>query len=817
MRLLLTSVLSLLLATVSWAQSSLNGTITDPSGEPLPGASVLLDEIQRSTTTDEDGFFRFDKLQEGNYTLIISYIGYQGEQQSIELSDVQNLEFTLQPTSYRMTEIEVLDTWADDKTPVTYTNLNKEQLEQNNLGQDVPFLLRWTPSAVVTSDAGTGIGYTGIRIRGSDPTRINVTINGIPLNDAESQGTFWVDLPDFVSSTEGVQIQRGVGTSTNGAGAFGATISLNTAKVHKKPYLKIANGVGSFNTLRHNIQGGSGLLGGKFTLDGRLSRITSDGYIDRASAKLHSFYFSGAMIDDKQSLRLNVFSGHEVTYQAWNGVPYTYIDSLRTYNSAGTERSGEPHDNEVDDYTQTHYQLHYNRQLSSNLELKLAGHYTRGKGFFEQYKADESPEDYGLAGDEETDLIRRRWLDNHFYGVTYGLTHRPNDDLQIILGGALSNYEGRHFGEVIWTELQGEQSKAPIYYDNDAEKLDFNIYGKLAYQLTPRLNAYLDLQYRMVDYDFLGNIQDINGDLQRVDQTAKLNFFNPKAGLFFEIDSHRQLYASFGVANREPNRNDFTESSTASRPDSERLLNTEIGYREQWQRFNFGVNLYHMAYKDQLVLTGRINDVGEATRVNVPDSYRAGIEVDARAILAKGLELGTTATFSRNKIKRFVEFIDRWDAPFGQLEVVHEDSDLAFSPNVIWSGELSYDVLQGRNQRHDLKVSLLSKFVGEQFIDNTSNENTRLPSYSFSDFRLQYNFRPRKAIEEINLKLTVRNLFDAKFSTNAWAYRYQSVGYNAVGIEPHTRLEDASQSIYNQTGLYPQAGRNFLLGLTLSF
>ncbi|MEM9920358.1 MAG: TonB-dependent receptor [Bacteroidota bacterium] len=812
MRFLLLSCCCLLLPILLNAQSSLNGTITDQDGEPLPGAFILLDDIQRSTTSDEDGFFRFAKLEKGTYTLVISYLGYESQTQKVSLTENrQYVDFSLTATSYRMKEVEILSTWAEEKTPVTYTNLDKETLEKNNLGQDVPFLLKWTPSAVVTSDAGTGIGYTGIRIRGSDPTRINVTINGIPLNDAESQGTFWVDLPDFISSTEGVQIQRGVGTSTNGAGAFGATINLSTGKVHAKPYLKLVNGIGSFNTLRHNIQAGSGLIKNKFTLDGRLSRITSDGYIDRASARLHSFFFSGAMIEEKQSLRLNVFSGHEITYQAWNGVPYQLVDSLPTFNTAGTERAGEPHDNEVDNYTQTHYQLLFNRELSNELHLNLAAHYTRGKGFFEQYKADQVLGEYNINRIDTTDLIRRRWLDNHFYGLTYSLNYNPNERFRAVLGGALSNYNGRHFGEVIWTASQGEQNTPPIYYDNDAEKLDFNIFGKIHYQLTAKTNAYVDLQYRMVNYSFLG----LDSIGLAADQDIRLHFFNPKIGLFHQIDANRNVYASFGVGHREPNRNDFTESTPLSRPKAERLFNTEIGYREQWEKINFGVNLYHMFYKDQLVPTGQLNDVGAATRVNVDNSFRAGVEFDARVILAKGLEFGTSATLSQNKIKSFTEFIDVWDTG-QQTQIEHEDSDLAFSPNVIWSGMLSYNFLEGRLENHDFIVSLMSKYIGKQFIDNSSNENTQLDAYSFSDLRLQYNFRSG-ILKELSVRFLIRNLFDARYSANAWTYRYISAGYDARPDDPSARLEDASTSTYNLTGLYPQAGRNYLLGVTIGF
>lgn len=865
-----------LLTTMCIAQVSMGGRVLDTEGNPIVGASVYVLNTKKGAVSGEDGRYNISSIKRGNYVTQISHVGFRTVTREIAIPETTQrfvLNVQMIETSFELESLTVKATRADEKTPMTYTNLDKEDIEERNLGQDVPYLLRWTPSAVVTSDAGTGIGYTGIRIRGTDPSRINVTINGIPLNDSESQGVFWVDLPDFASSTNDIQIQRGVGTSTNGAGAFGASINLNTNQFKPQAYGSMSSSVGSFNTWKANATFGTGLIENKFTFDGRISKIQSDGYIDRGSADLESFYLSGAYMGEKSSLRVNVFSGHEVTYQAWNGVPAQFIDDdeLRKFNSAGTEKEGEPYDREVDDYQQDHYQAFFNHQFNRNLSLNLALHYTKGQGYFEQYKADETLADYGISDivldevffgrpiDEvlvnnfidnedasvdtelfyneflqdtllkatysikESDLIRRRWLDNDFYGTTFSLNYTSDSrDVGLILGGGWNQYDGRHFGEVIWSRYASDSEIRQPYYDNEATKKDFNIFGKVNYQLTSSLNGYLDLQYRRIDYDFIGF--DTNG--QNVAQDDQLNFFNPKAGLFYDINGRSKAYVSFGVANREPNRNDYTESTADSRPEAETLYNTELGYRQRFEKAAFSANIYHMLYKNQLALTGQINDVGAATRRNIEDSYRLGLELVGGVELSEGLEFNAALTLSQNKIAEFTEFIDNWDYWFQDFEntpaedlepqqyaVTHTDTDLAFSPSVIASGELAYDFLANKNGK-SFTVALLGKYVGQQYIDNTSNENTVLDPYFFSDLRLSFNIKT-KFIKEIGMTLLVRNLLDSKFSTNAWTYRYQSAGYDGRPDDPTTRLESGSQ--YNLTGFYPQAGRNFLFGLNFSF
>ncbi|MCG8328884.1 MAG: TonB-dependent receptor [Chitinophagales bacterium] len=798
---------SLLLTFSAIAQTTVKGRVTNDEGLPLIGANVLIAETQQGTATNTDGYFEIVSVKEGAYSLQVSYIGYYPLTQNIEVkaNDVLELDIQLGDQPVQVATLTVKATRAGNTTPMTYTNLSAEDIDAQNLGQDVPFVLRWTPSAVVTSDAGAGIGYTGIRIRGTDPTRINVTINGIPLNDAESQGVFWVDLPDFASSASDIQIQRGVGTSTNGAGAFGATINLNTSQLRSEAYAEFNGSIGSFNTQKANVQFGTGLINGKFAVDGRLSRITSDGYIDRATADLSSYYLSGAYFGKKSSLRLNLFSGHEETYQAWNGVPASNLDDadLRTYNSAGTEKEGTPHDNEVDNYGQDHYQLLYDYQLNRNWALNASLHYTKGKGYFEQYKADEALTDYGLSplaiGDSmimNTDLIRRRWLDNDYYGGIYALNYQSDDNrIDFTLGGGYHVYDGLHFGEIIWAEYASDSEKDQRYYENDALKTDFNIYGRINYGLLENLSAYLDLQYRRVEYEFLG----FDSNLENVEQEAELNFFNPKAGLLYQLSDQASLYTSFAVANREPNRNDYVESSADSRPEPETLYDIELGYRYTSEKAALEAVAYYMYYIDQLALNGQINDVGASTRVNIDKSYRLGIELAGGIQLASFLRFDANLTLSQNKVDAFTEYVDVYDENFswiGQQAIEHADTDLSFSPSVIAGGGPTLELLK-ENKLHDLSLSWLTKYVSKQYIDNTSDDNNVIDAYSFTDLRLRYEWQTRKS-NRVALTFLTQNLFDSFYETNAWSYRYIFDGTTAV-----------------DQGYYPQAGRNYMLGLTI--
>ncbi|MDZ4680352.1 MAG: TonB-dependent receptor [Saprospiraceae bacterium] len=792
------------------AQGVLTGRVADrATGLALPGANVAVSRIRMGASTDADGNFRIVGLSAGTYLLDASFIGYKSKQVAVIVpADLkpQGIEILLEAEVLRIEAIEVRALRAGAKTPVTYTNLSSTELKKNNLGQDVPYLLQWTPSAVVTSDAGTGIGYTGIRIRGSDPSRINVTINGIPLNDAESQQVYWVDLPDFASSVSELQIQRGVGTSSNGAGAFGATINLSTSKVETTPYAEVNATAGSFNTQKGSVRFGSGLLQDKFSIEGRYSRIASDGFIDRASADLESYFLSGAWLGANSVTKLNIFSGHEITYQAWDGVPADFIDDpdLRTYNSGGTEKEGEPYENQVDNYRQTHTQLLHDHQLSPNWKLALALHYTKGAGYYEQYKAEQSFENYGLSplaigGDTvaTTDLVRQRWLDNDFYGTTYTLNYQDNSgQLNATLGGGFHIYEGRHFGEVIWARFASDSETGHRYYDNDARKTDVNVFGKVEKTWNGGWNTWLDLQVRRVGYSFLG----INNQLQNVDLKDELIFFNPKAGLLYQTGLNQQYYASFGVAHREPNRSDYTENPIRQRPKRERLLNTEIGWRASWKKSALNVNFYHMHYDDQLALNGEINDASEYRRINIAKSYRAGLEISGGGSPFNWLNINGNLALSQNKIKQFTEYVDVYDADFNWLEqrpVLHENTDLAFSPGIVAGVELTFFPV--KKDRQQLEVALLSKYVGKQYLDNTSDEGNVLTAYFFSDLRLRYVLAPSFA-KGVTLTLLVPNVWNALYETNGWSYRY----------------------LYNQTavvdrGYYPQAGRHVLVGASVVF
>lgn len=701
---------------------------------------------------------------------------------------------------------------AGSDSPVPHSNLNADQIKQNYHTQDIPYLLSGTPSLIETSDAGMGVGYTGLRIRGSDPTRVNVTINGVPFNDAESQGVFWVNLPDLSSSASEIQVQRGVGTSTNGAGAFGASVNIDLSKVRAKAFADFAQTVGAFNTRKTSAIIGTGLLNHRISFYGRFSKVNSDGFVDRATVDMSSAHFSGTYYDDVQSLQVNILTGKETTYQAWNGVPIQYIEneSLRSFNSAGSERSGSPHDSEIDNYRQDHYMAHYKRNLSPTLFLQVNSHYTRGKGYFEQYKADQGFQDYGLSnvqiGDTTllfTDLIRRRWLDNHFYGTNASLIWNPSTALKATVSGSFTNYKGKHIGEIIWAEYSKNINKE--YYNNNATKQDLSGYIKTDYTMSKHWLALVDLQVRRVNYQFLG----FDNDLNNVTQTDHLLFFNPKAGLFWRINKQWQAQWYAGVANKEPNRDDYTQSTPNSRPRSERMLDMEWGIKRQGSVVTASLNAYWMQYQNQLVLNGQINDVGAYSRSNIPNSYRAGIELEATAKPISRLLVSGTATISRNKARSFTEYIDDWDTGI-QRSVAHNNTDLAFSPNFSARVELQYNLI--RKRRNALNAAYIHKYVGKQYLDNTSNQAAQLSAWNAADFRINYLYQSPKG-QTFDFIITVQNLFDSRYESNGWVYRYVSAGYDARPDNAYTRLEKGD--IYNQTGLFPQAGRHWMATVKL--
>lgn len=699
-------------------------------------------------------------------------------------------------------EVSVNALRANDKTPMAFTNISKSEIKKSNLGQDLTYLISLTPSVVTTSDAGAGIGYTGLRIRGTDPSRINVTINGIPVNDSESQGVWWVNMPDFASSLDNIQIQRGVGTSTNGAAAFGASINLKTLALNKKAYTITNNSVGSFNTLKNNIEFGSGMLNNKFTFDGRLSRISSDGYIDRATSDLKSLYLQGAYFGKKSVLKAIVFSGQERTYQAWNGVPKRYLDTNRTFNSYTYE-------NEVDNYNQTNYQLHYNEQLNSKTNIHLATHYTHGEGYFESEKLNQNLADYGLnnilIGSDtisSTDLIRRKWLNNDFGGITYSINHK-NDLVNLVVGGANNVYSGQHYGNVIWAQYMSNGLYNHQYYKNIATKYDNNVFIKTNFQASEKTSLFLDLQSRNIEYEFNGS--DIDGNIGV--QEVKLDFFNPKFGLSHKMNEEQLLYGSFAVANKEPNRSDYIESSPNSRPLHETLYDTEIGFKYTTKDFKFNANAYIMNYDNQLIKTGEINDVGYFTSENVKKSFRRGLEIEGSILLSKKLAWAANMTLSENKIDTFIQYIDSWDTG-GQQETIYTETDLAFSPSIIWASQLTY------NFQDNLSLDFITKYVGEQFIDNSSSEDRKLDDYLVNNLRLSYSFNS-KIFNYARLSLQINNLFDEEYVSSAWIYRFVSNGYDPS--EDDHYVTKGSDGGYNMAGYFPEATRNYLIGLTLGF
>lgn len=722
-----------------------------------------------------------------------------------------------QSDSATLNAVVIQATRTGKNSPVPHTNLNAETISRMQQAQDIPFLLTGIPSLVETSDAGAGVGYTGLRIRGSDPTRVNVTINGVPLNDAESQGVFWVNTPDLAASAAEIQVQRGVGTSTNGAGAFGATVNVDLSKVSLNPFAQINNTLGSFGTRRHSVLFGTGgLVNNRLSFTGRLSQIRSNGYVDRASANLQSLHLTGTWMDDRQSLQMHLLSGHEVTYQAWNGLPAQYFDvgANLTYNVSGTERADQPHPDEVDNYTQRHHLVHYKRNISNRLLLQLNGHYTRGFGYFEQYKAGQDFENYGLPALDvngtsitSTDLIRRRWLDNHFYGTTWALKYTPGRST-FTLGGAASQYRGAHFGEVIWAAISTVPQNHR-YYDNDAVKNDANVYVQAETRHSNRLSSLVDLQVRRVGYQFLG----YDNELRNVEQSANLLFFNPKAGLNYRINGHVETYLFSGIGHREPNRDDFTQSSPDSRPKAERMYNVETGIKTKGAQWSLGLNAFGMYYRNQLVLSGRINDVGAYTRTNVPESYRAGLELEAQARPHTRWQLLANAAFSRNKALNFVEYRDNW-ATGAQETFVYSRTNLAFSPDIIARGEVVYSLL-APGQQQGLTLSLAGKHVGRQYLDNTSNAATSLAAFTFLDSRVNYTVKYGQNNGQVQVILAMNNLLNAQYASNGWSYRFASPGYDPTPDDVYTRSEGGDY--YHQAGYFPQAGRNWMATVSVSF
>lgn len=672
---------------------------------------------------------------------------------------------SLRRSTLYLEPVEVRAIRASENSPFAKSTITGKEIRKTNLGQDLPFLLNQTPSVVINSDAGNGVGYTGIRIRGSDATRINMTINGIPYNDAESQGLYFVDLPDLASSVNDVQIQRGIGTSSNGAGAFGATMNFSTNEVKLDPYAELNNSAGSFNTWKHTVKAGTGLINDHFTVDARLSKISSDGYVDRAATDLHSFYVSGAYLTANTSIRLNVLSGKEKTYQAWNGITADDLKNNRTINYSGMEKPGDPYNNETDNYQQDHYQLFLNHRLNDKIEFNTAFFLTQGRGYYENYKAAQSFGDYGLndviSGSDtitQTDLVRQLWLDNSFYGQILSLQYKQ-DKGTLTVGGGWSEYKGKHFGEVTWAQV-GFPVKYR-WYNLRANKSDVNVYTKYQRRIAPGLELFGDVQYRNVNYD-LGGFRD-NPSLT-INNTY--NFVNPKAGVTYTLQDMR-YYLSYSYAAKEPNRDDF-EAGLNQQPNPEKMHDIEAGFEKKLSRWTWGANIYYMKYKDQLVPTGKINDVGAYTRINIPDSYRAGIELQANAAMTNWLNVAANVAFSSNKVKNFTAYFDDYDNG-GQKSVDYSSADIAFSPAVVGGASLIFKPFKNG------EITLISKYVGRQYLDNTSSKERSLDPFYVQDARISYSLM-NKLFKATHFIFQVNNVFDKKYVANGYTYSYESGG-----------------------------------------
>ncbi len=789
----------------AFAQSyRVSGRVIQQNNEPLAGVSIQVKSSDIWTQTDLNGQYTL-ALSQGKHTLEIRYLTSQPILRTFNITEDLVLNITIDEASEVLDEVLVNAVRVGANAPIAHSNISKEDLEKRNLGQDIPMLLNFLPSVVTTTDAGAGVGYTGIRVRGINAQSTNITINGIPYNDAESMGTVWVNLSDFASSTESMQLQRGVGTSTNGSGAFGASINVLTEGLSKDASAEIANSFGSYNTHKHTVKFSTGRLNDRFEISGRLSNIKSDGYIDRATSDLKSYFLQGAYVDTNRLIKAVVFGNQEQTYQAWNGLEdLDLLKNNRTFNTAGMYTDAEGniqfYDNEIDDYKQDHYQLHWNERLDDNWSTTLGLNYTRGLGFFEQFKEDQKLVKFGMNNIElggevisKSDLVRRRWLDNHFYVVNANANYK-NEAWNLSFGTSLSTYSGDHYGEIIWAQYAGDSPKGHRYYDGNGKKTDVNTFAKATYQFDDQLSFYGDLQYRNVGYETTGTNSDVV--LMEIDET--FNFFNPKAGLTYQYNPANALYFSYARANREPNRKDF-QNNTHVKP--EQLNDFELGWRYDESAFRINANAYYMLYNEQLVLTGELTDTGSPIRTNNGESYRLGLEIEAVVKLNSQWRLQPSVTVSSNKTKSTVIERDGVLVDLGE-------TNISFSPALIASNAFVFQ------PKDHFQISLLSKYVGEQFMGNTDSQKSKLDAYFVNDLNVTYQWilkakddsQKKPFIKSILFSGLVNNIFNVKYVSNGFYYTFDD---NWTDANQVTTIEGA--------GYFPQATTNFLIGATLKF
>ncbi len=802
----MTAALLLSLATLPAVaqRATITGTITGDDGQPLPGATVIAVGTLGGTAAAVDGSYILNVGRDGKYDIRVSFVGYEPEMRTVQVTGTARADFRLTPAAIPAAEVVVSATRAGNRTPVTYQTVTGEELKRNNFGADIPFLLAMTPSLVETSEAGNGIGYTSMRIRGSDASRINVTIDGIPLNDAESQQVFWVDLPDFAASVESIQVQRGVGTSGNGAGAFGASVNIQTLSPGADAVATVTGTLGSFNTFKQSVIAGTGTIAERVSLLMRYSGLRSDGYVRHSGSDHRSMYVTGVYSAGRSRLKANVIIGEEQTGISWWGVTREMMEVDRRYNPAGvyTDADGVEryYENQTDNYWQNHYHLIFSRNMGRGLLLHTAAHLTDGKGYYEQYKEESRLSEFGLPevviGGEtisRSDVIHRKWNDNLFYGVTWALKY-DGRGTDAAIGGAVNRHDGDHFGQVIWMRYPGDSESGYEWYLNNGVKDEFNIYGKVNQMLSPRLSAFADLQLRLIGYSMEGP----DDNLLLLDQEHRYSFFNPKTGLFWSAAPGHDLYASVAVAHREPTRANYKDAvgDAMATPQPERLTDFEAGYSFRSGGAALDVNLYYMLYRDQLVPTGELSNVGYPIMTNVRDSYRAGVEIVTAVRPAEFLEWNLSLTLSRNKIRDFVEYYTDYNTSDWSEEYLSRELglvDIAYSPGIIGGSELVLRPFEATELR------LLGKYVGSQYFDNTMSEARRLDPYFVSNAVATYRFG-FSGVKEAVVSLAVNNIFNSMYVSNAYGGNWYE-----DGVE--------------QTWAYyfPQAGINWMMRVGLTF
>ena len=794
------TILLLFITFTSIAQNNFVGRVTDSSGEPIVGANILIEESNLITYTDEKGKFYLNS-NSTNIDIQVSHVGYLTKE--IEFSNPnQEINIVLDDGIILKDEIKVISTRAKYNSPFAFTNISKSFIEKNNSGKDIPFLINSTPSTYSTSDAGNGIGYTGVRIRGSDATRINVTINGIPYNDSESHGVFWVNVSDLASSANSIQVQRGVGSSTNGGGAFGGTVSIKTGKASEDFKLKYSSSAGSYKSFKNTLELNSGLIKNKINMNLRLSKINSDGYVDRATSDLKSYYASASYYSDKTSIDLINFSGKERTYQSWWGTPEGRINNdieemnnVIANNGYSDEQADNllnsgrtfnyyTYDNQTDNYQQDHYQMHFNHDISNTANLHLALHYTYGRGYYEEFREDDNLSNYyDFLENKSLDLVRRRWLSNHFYGLTYSFS-KKFDKSEINIGGALNEYDADHFGEIIQPQLMVSEP----YYFSKSFKKDGNIFIKYNLNITESAELFTDMQLRGYSHKMKGN----DNDKSIIDVDKNNVFFNPKVGLTKSLNDKVILYGSVAVANREPIRSDYIDSKIE--PKHESLVNIELGKGFNYNIGSFNTNLYLMEYNNQLITTGEVNDVGAYIRENVKKSRRFGVEF-TNVLNTKDFYVNSSLSLSRNLVYNFNETLYDYGADFSQYNIIENKyviTDLAFSPGVLLNNHFEWKA------NKFLSFILNSKYVGKQYLDNTSNEKRVLKDFLINDFKIQTNLT-NNVLNNLFFKIEINNIFNVKYSSNGYTFGY----YGGMDYE------------VRENYFYPQATRNIMFSVSI--